>query len=183
MLRRLFPIFTLLFLSCGSTEKKDTDLVQAKKQLTKHIEIGSISIPVYNFEDLEPVLNRQDGKTYIINFWATWCKPCVEELPYFEKINEEYGKKDVVVILVSLDPPNHWESRLVPFVKNRNIKSKVIVLDDPKQNDWIPKVHEDWSGAIPATLIFNGQNRTFYERSFTYDELENVLNEFLKNSI
>lgn len=157
-------------------------MVQAKKQLTKNIEIGNISIPVYDFEGLEPLLNKKNEKTYIVNFWATWCKPCVAELPYFEKVNEEYGNKNVEVILVSLDLPDHWESRLVPFVKKRNIKSKVIVLDDPKQNTWIPKVHEDWSGAIPATLIFNGQNSTFYEQSFTYDELENVVREFLKNN-
>lgn len=169
-------------MSCGPKEKKDIDVDRAKEQLIKKIEIGEISIPVYNFTELDPILNRQDEKTYIFNFWATWCKPCVAELPYFEKINEAYGKKDVEVILVSLDLPDHWESRLVPFVKKRNIKSKVIVLDDPKQNHWIPKVDQDWSGAIPATLIFNGQNRTFYERSFTYEELENVLNEFLKNS-
>lgn len=182
MIRKLFPIITLLLLSCGPKEKKDIDVDRAKEQLIKKIEIGEISIPVYNFTELDPILNRQDEKTYIFNFWATWCKPCVAELPYFEKINEAYGKKDVEVILVSLDLPDHWESRLVPFVKKRNIKSKVIVLDDPKQNHWIPKVDQDWSGAIPATLIFNGQNRTFYERSFTYEELENVLNEFLKNS-
>jgi len=71
-----------------------------------------------------------------------------------------------------------WDSHLVPFVEERNLRSQVVVLDDPKQNDWIPKVNEGWSGAIPATLIYNKDKREFYEEAFTYDKLKQVLSNF-----
>lgn len=135
-----------------------------------------IRVDVYDFAGFERFLHIEDDKTYVVNFWATWCKPCVAELPYFEKLNEEYGEKGVEVILVSLDMPKMLEKKLLPFLEKKNLRSRVMVLDDPKQNDWIPKVNAEWSGAIPATLIYNKKDRAFYESSMTYEELENNLN-------
>ena len=136
-------------------------------------------IPSLSFEETSKYLNFTDGKTYVINFWATWCAPCVKELPYFEQLGENFKEKEVEVILISLDFPQKVESQLKPFVKKRNLQSKVIHLNDPKQNEWIPKVSVDWSGAIPATLIYNKQHRKFYEKSFTYQELETELKTIL----
>lgn len=139
----------------------------------------SQSIPVYDFDSFEYMLQFDDDKTYIINFWATWCRPCVKELPYFEQIGEEYKDKNVEVILVSLDFPNNLESRVLPFIERHQLKSKVVLLDDPNQNRWIPLVDEAWSGAIPATLIYNKDKRKFYEQAFTYEQLLTELNLFL----
>lgn len=131
-----------------------------------------VSVDAYDFSGLEHFLNKDDGTTYVVNFWATWCVPCIEELPYFEKLNENYKNKKVKVILVSLDMIRMVESRLLPFVKNKGLKSEVLYLWDPDSNTWIPKVDKSWSGAIPATVIYKGGKRAFYERSFTYEELE-----------
>jgi thiol-disulfide isomerase/thioredoxin len=135
---------------------------------------------VYDFERLEPLLHKDDGTTYVINFWATWCTPCLEELPYFEQVGAEQKDNNVKVILVSLDLPHMWKSRLEPYVEKKGIQSEVVILDDPKQNEWIPKVAEDWGGGIPATLIYNKDKRTFYERGFTYEELNQELGKFME---
>ncbi|EKF54988.1 alkyl hydroperoxide reductase [Galbibacter marinus] len=136
-------------------------------------------IPVYSFDEFEKLLKVHSQKTYVVNFWATWCKPCVKEIPEFEKLQNTYGDQQVEVVLVSLDFPNKVESQLLPFVENLNLKSQVILLDDPNQNRWIPKIDKDWSGAIPATLIFNADRREFYEKSFTFMSLEAELQDFL----
>jgi thiol-disulfide isomerase/thioredoxin len=154
-----------LFVSCNEEVKKNNDVTS--------------SIPSYNYQELEPLLFKSDEKTYVINFWATWCAPCVKELPAFEKLHAKYGKKNVEVILVSLDFPNQIESKLVPFIKKNKLKSQVILLNDPDQDIWIPKISEKWSGAIPATLMYNSKKRAFYERSFEFDELETELKKFL----
>jgi thiol-disulfide isomerase/thioredoxin len=107
-----------------------------------------------------------------VNFWATWCKPCVKELPAFEKLNEVYANDKVKVLLVSLDFIKHFETKVKPFVAEKNLKSDVILLNDPRSNQWIDKVSKEWSGAIPATVIYRGKDRLFYEGSFTYEELE-----------
>lgn len=130
------------------------------------------SVPVKNFQDLEPRLHMDDDHTWVINFWATWCAPCVKEMPYFEKIGEDYANQGVRVLLVNLDFVNQLDVRVIPFIEEHNIDSEVILLNDPRSNSWIPKVSEKWSGALPATLIYNKNHRSFYEQTFTMDELE-----------
>jgi len=100
-------------------------------------------------------------------------------LPYFETVNEEYKSKNVEVILVSLDFPKQYENKLKPFIKAKNLKSKIVVLNDVDSNTWIPKISEDWTGAIPATVIYSKDKRAFYEKSFNLEELKTEVNKFL----
>jgi len=139
----------------------------------------NIDIQVYDFDGFEPLLYKNDDKTYIVNFWATWCKPCIKELPYFEEIAAKYKNQNVEVLLVSLDFSEKLETHVIPFIEKHNIKSKVVLLDDVNSNRWIPKVSEMWSGAIPATVIYNNNKREFYEGTFTYEQLETELKTFL----
>jgi thiol-disulfide isomerase/thioredoxin len=135
---------------------------------------------IYDYDGLEPLINKTDNNIHIVNFWATWCAPCVKELPYFETINANYKDKGVDVLLVSLDFPKTYDTKLKPFIIKKNLKSKVIALDDTNQNRWIPAIDQSWSGALPATIIYNSTKRHFYERSFTQEELEKELKQFLK---
>ena len=104
--------------------------------------------------------------TYIVNFWATWCVPCVKELPFFEEINTKYANKKVKICLVSLDFPKDIETRLIPFLAKKNINNKVVLLADGKTNVWIDKVDPSWSGAIPITLFLKGKQKHFYEKDY-----------------
>lgn len=139
-----------------------------------------IEVVSHNFKTLEPYLHLSEDKVYVINFWATWCLPCVKELPFFEAIHAKYKQKNVEVILVSLDMPQKIDSVLIPFIKKKNLQSNIIHLDDPDANSWIEKVNNNWSGAIPATLIYNSKNRKFYEQSFTYETLEKEVQTFIQ---
>jgi thiol-disulfide isomerase/thioredoxin len=133
-----------------------------------------IEVRVVNFDQLSPFLCPMDNQetTYIVNFFATWCKPCVDELPYFLELHKNYRDEGLHFILISLDFPQHLESRLIPFLKNNGVTAEVFLLDDPAANDWIPKVDESWSGAIPATIICRGGKSSFYEKTFhSTDEL------------
>ncbi len=145
----------------------------------KEIIADQIELEIYDYAGFEKFLNKKDDKVYVINFWATWCGPCVKELPYFENLNEEYKNKNVEVILVSLDFSHLYDKKLKPFIKEKKISSRVIVLDDVDMNTWIPKVDESWSGSIPATIIYKNDKKQFYEQSFTYEELEKEVKQFL----
>ncbi|MBN1117663.1 MAG: TlpA family protein disulfide reductase [Bacteroidales bacterium] len=137
--------------------------------------LGAQQIDVLKFSELEPMLHKQNDTIYLVNFWASWCVPCVKEMPAIEKIAEEYKDFNFSVLLVSLDFPNQIESRLKPFLSKQNIRSKVILLDDPDFNKWIDKVNPNWSGAIPASLIYGKDFRDFYEQSFSYEELKSII--------
>ena len=138
------------------------------------------TIEVVDFDGLYSKIDLSVDKTYVINFWATWCAPCVKELPHFEEVNNELKYKNTEVILVSLDFPSQIESKLKPYLKKNKIKSKVILLDDSKMNTWVPKVSEQWDGGIPATLIVNASNYNFYPKPFKKEELFTEINKVLK---
>jgi thiol-disulfide isomerase/thioredoxin len=176
-------ISMFLFMACAEKKANSTDLAEKTSEATieQKSDIVEVSkIPSYDFDEIErEYLLKNDGITYILNFWATWCKPCVKELPAFEKLNSEYKDKNVKVVLVSLDFPEKLVSGVIPFVEKYGLKSQVILLDDDDANGWIPRVSKEWSGAIPATLIVKNGTVKFYERSFTFEELEKELKTIL----
>ena len=138
-------------------------------------------VPVYKtFDDFEPILHQDTDTTYVVNFWATWCGPCVKELPYFEALHKRYEDQPVKVVLVSLDFEKHIVKKLLPFLNKKDIQSDVVLLADGKANNWIDKVDPSWSGAIPITLVYKGDKREFYEKEFhSEQELVNIISPFL----
>lgn len=166
---------TVLF----SQEGSDLKWLEAGSAVV--IQAGNRQIPVIDFQGLKPLFQQEDSEVHVINFWATWCAPCVKELPYFERIAIAYANKGVEVTLVSLDFPSMWEKRLPAFLEKQSIQAPVVVLDDPDQNTWIPEVSPDWSGAIPATLIYTSGRREFYEKTFEAAELEALIESFLND--
>lgn len=133
-------------------------------------------LEVVSFDALERILNKRNDTTYLVNFWATWCKPCVDEIPAIEKLNAEYAGDKLSIILVSLDFPRQIDSRVKPFIRKHEIDSRVLLLDEKNPNRWIDKVDKSWSGAIPASVIYNRNFRQFYEQSFEYEELKEIMN-------
>ena len=137
-------------------------------------------IPVYEFEALQEALPEDENQLVILNFWATWCKPCVAEMPYFDAISKKYADdNEIKVLLISLDMSSQLETRLIPFMNQRQLHPEVWVLDDPDANSWIDKVDPSWSGAIPATLFYKGQKKAFFEQSFhSEQEIEDIIQTF-----
>ena len=142
----------------------------------------SQTVEVIKYEDLEKIVNEKSDDVQVINFWATWCRPCIKELPYFEAVNEAYEGKGVRVILVSFDFVEDLETKVIPFVNKREISAAVKLLDETDYNAFIDKIDPSWSGAIPATLIINHKTgeRSFYEKEFAQKELFSVVEEHLK---
>lgn len=139
------------------------------------------NVTVYQkYSDFEHILKNKNDTTYIVNFWATWCKPCVEELPAFEQINQKFKGQKFKMILVSLDFDSSLDSRVKPFIYKNNIEAEVVLLADSKTNVWIDKVNEKWTGSIPVTIIYNKDFYLFREDSFSYDELNEIITNNIK---
>ena len=138
-------------------------------------------VELVQFGRLQTLLEQVSDTTYIINFWATWCKPCVAELPVFEELNQQYAGQKVKILLISIDFAKDMQTRVVPFVERWQITTPVWLLNEPDYDSWINKVSQRWSGAIPATLILNNKKRKriFFEQPLEYDQLEKELREFL----
>lgn len=164
--------FILVFICCNAAQDSSQQTTETKTTSSsinppETKKISSEAIPVYDsFSELEPIFHQKTDTTYVINFWATWCKPCVKELPYFEALHETFAGQKMKVILVSLDFKKDIERKLIPFVKEHQLKSDVIALTDGKYNDWIDKVDGDWGGAIPVTIVYGPKGRKFIGEQF-----------------
>ncbi len=135
---------------------------------------------VVKFDRVETIMQKKSDKLQVINFWATWCKPCIVEMPYFEKIADKYADS-MELTFISLDFADQLDKKVKPFLTKREIKSKVLLLDNTDYNSWINKVDTRWSGAIPATIIIEpGGEKHFYEQEFKQDELESLITDFIK---
>lgn len=129
-------------------------------------------IRVINLKELENILSHKNDSVYVTNFWATWCKPCVQELPIFDTAVTFFNTSKVKVLLVSLDFKRELNNRVRKFAKQRKPLPEILLLDEVDYNKWIDKVSNNWSGSIPATLIFSKDNRIFLEKELTFSELK-----------
>lgn len=139
-------------------------------------EVAYIKVP-----ELEKILSNPEDKLYVVNFWATWCGPCVKEFPLFEKVSKEYSGGKVKFIMISLDFPSQVEKQLIPFLKKNNTSLDVAVMMDVDYNSWIEKVDDSWQGDIPATLVFNNAKkmRRFHKGEVDGDGLREMINSYL----
>ena len=137
-------------------------------------------VEIIKIDGLRQLLNEQDHDIHIINFWATWCGPCVKELPQFTALAKTYP--EVNISLVSLDFIQDLESKVYPFLDKRKIDLRVLLIDELDYNLWIDSVDPAWSGAIPATLIIEPATgrRIFLEKELEKGELVHIFESFIK---
>lgn len=151
-----FVVVLSLLLSAGITlaqKAQPTTLQQFQKQLTE-----------------------QSEKILVVNFWATWCAPCIHELPLFERLNRE--NKNVEVLLVSMDYDLDTDlAKVDRFIARKKVQSKVLFLTAENPNSWIDKIEKRWSGALPATLVINTKTnkRQFVQGEVGEGQLEKLI--------
>lgn len=165
----LLLLSIVLFSACTSNQKPPEPI--------QTIQAEGLEIPVYDDNALAQLLNQKDDLVHVVNLWATWCAPCVKEIPDFERLNEEFKSKGVQVTLISLDMEDQFESKLVPFVK-QNIKSDVFVVLPENDTDFPNKFDKNFNGALPATLIYDKDKRYLINGTTNYNELVEQLRKF-----
>ncbi len=145
------------------------------------ISVAQPLIRVIKFPDLESYFDRENDTLYVINFWATWCRPCVAELPFFDDAAEKYAEDQVQVLLVSLDFVDEIDGRVAEYIARREPQSPILLLDELNANSWIDKVAAEWTGAIPATIFVNKKQgiREFHQGDYTRQELFKKLEELI----
>jgi thiol-disulfide isomerase/thioredoxin len=115
---------------------------------------------------------------YVVNFWATWCKPCVQELPCFDSLLMNTKTSKVKILLVCLDFKEDLDKRVNPFLLKNKTQAECVLLDEVNGNDYIDLISKSWSGAIPATFMKQGNTSVFIEKKLKLKDLEAQLEGF-----
>jgi len=176
-MRKLFILFSVFM--CFNVYGQ-----QARKKAIKPVAAATQQqvLKIVDFDELKTIINKKDDKLYLVNFWATWCKPCVAELPGFMEVNKTYrNNPHFKMILVSMDMAKDLNTAVKTFITKNNITPDVYLLDDNKRmNEWIPTIDTNWSGAIPATVFYrNGEKLEFIENVVEKEELVKLINRHL----
>jgi thiol-disulfide isomerase/thioredoxin len=130
-------------------------------------------VKVISFKTLETLFNQPNDTTYIVNFFASWCAPCVKELPEFIAFAEQHKNEKIHVLFVSLDFKKDLKKSLGHLSIKHDFGQNLYLLDETNANNWINQVDSTWSGDIPATLFINNQKNynKLFNQSFTNDLL------------
>lgn len=170
----ILSLFSLLLIHTSCSEEQSGE----EGIHNDHTEQQEPAFEAVNYETFETIFDKKDDVLYVVNFWATWCKPCVEELPHFMEVKEEMaGEKNFKMVLVSLDMSSDLDTKVKDFMTKNQYKVDLYLLDDVKNmNTWIPKVDPSWSGAIPATVFYkNGSPVYFKEGQLSKQELQQLI--------
>jgi thiol-disulfide isomerase/thioredoxin len=117
------------------------------------------------FAGLADLFAQRNDTTYLINFWATWCKPCLDELPLLQEIERTYPDRPLEVLLVSLDTDPDAIARIPDYLDRRDIDLPTVVLTD-QGSQWQRELDENWDGSLPTTFIYRNGLRYVYRRNF-----------------
>lgn len=184
MKKFLLPVVILAFLtSC----KKDDKVTETTYEADSTVVIPETNEPADNIvlteytpDQVSELLNKKNDTLYVTNFFATWCAPCVRELPHFREKMDELKGKPVKFTFVSLDQKSDWEAKVKEFGDVHGITNHIILLDGMAlAPDFMTKNFSQWDGgSIPFTFMRKGDKTDETVGMMMKDELERKLNSF-----
>lgn len=133
-------------------------------------------------EDLGKFLAQKNDTLYVTNFFATWCGPCMREIPHFKNKMEELKDKPVKFTFINLDDKSEWETSVKKFAQENNLASNIILLDGQKLDPtFFTSNFKQWNGgSIPFTYLRKGDKTDEYLGMMTEEVLNSKIEAFLK---
>ena len=143
----------------------------------------SQNISSWKIEDVVNHYSNSTDSVYVVNFWATFCKPCVAEIPYLQSISSKYLNQKVNLLLVSLDLPAFYPGKIGIFARANNFTAPIAWLNESDADHFCPMIDKKWTGSIPATVFVNAATgyKKFIESSMTEEQFEMELKAAIKS--
>jgi thiol-disulfide isomerase/thioredoxin len=147
-MKLFYSLITILILCSGCSKENET-----KQQEISFS--GNLEIPVVDEVWIQNKIENRNGKILFVNFWATWCIPCVEEFPDLVKIYNEYKNSNFEFLSISVDLPSEIETKVKPFLEEQSADFSVVVIKEKSSEEVINLINPEWNGAVPATVIYD----------------------------
>ena len=165
------------FSACSGGQNGDNNQQPQSERTLKENGGGDRVVASIDEPAFEQLITERNGKVLLLNVWATWCLPCKEEFPDLVRLAQDTSGRDVEIVGLSVDFPDEVESRIKPFLQEQHANFKIYVADFKDQDSFINGLNPEWSGALPATFIFdsNGKRKAFMLGKHTYQQFKEAL--------
>jgi thiol-disulfide isomerase/thioredoxin len=142
------------------------------------------TVETISADEFRQVIAHHRGQAILVNFWATWCAPCVKEIPEIVKLQEKYKERGLRVIVVSLDEPAELESNVRPFVAKRFPGLGSYLCNESDQDKFASVIDQTWNGILPTNFLIDriGKLRATLTGGKNYEEFEAALKPFLEEN-
>ncbi|WP_312077440.1 TlpA disulfide reductase family protein [Chryseobacterium sp.] len=184
MKKIILSAFVLVTLSAckkqTETQEKDSQNTDSIANVTE--ETAAKPLPMVTLVQTADFLSKKNDTLYVTNFFATWCGPCVKEIPHFKKKIEELKGQPVKITFVSLDQKEVWNSEVPRFTKAQGIENYTVLLDGQllDQNFFASNFKEWDGGAIPFTFMRKGDQTDETLGMISEEQLNSKINSLLK---
>lgn len=141
-------------------------------------------VKVVKIQDLLKVFKASRGSVTVLNFWATWCKPCLEEMPELVRFYREHQSKGVSFVSVSADHPDDLMERVRPYVERQRIPFAVWVVGGESPDELVQAIDPQWQGSLPATFVFDasGTRRQAWYGKVEFSDLAGAVDSLLQDN-
>jgi thiol-disulfide isomerase/thioredoxin len=125
---------------------------------------------------------KESTTPLIVNFWATFCVPCIQEMPYFQEMARQYKSQNVSLLFVSLDLKEAYPTKVNAMAKKLQLTFPVVWLNETNADYFCPKIDTTWSGGMPSSLFVNNSTgyHKFFEDQLSKEKLDGVIKEMIK---
>ncbi|MDF2550795.1 MAG: TlpA family protein disulfide reductase [Chryseobacterium sp.] len=181
----LSTILAATLFSCKKEAEKTEDSTAANDSISTTIPEtapSTVSLKVLNSQQTTDFLQKKNDTLYVTNFFATWCGPCVREIPHFKDKIVALKDQPVKITFISLDTKEVWNSEVPKFVDKQGIRNNTILLDGGQLDEnFFKNNFEKWDGgAIPFTYMRKGYKTDEYLGMMTSELLDSKINSFIK---
>lgn len=165
-------LLTLLIINCSNQQEQSATNTKGKVA-----PVSVSDIKLLNEQQLQELVAQRNGKGLFLNIWATWCLPCREEFPDLVKLAYTFSDKNVEFVALSVDYPDEIESKILPFLQKNPLNYSLYVQDFRDKEQAINFLNEQWSGALPATFIYDtsGRQQHFLLGQHSYEDFYEVM--------
>lgn len=109
--------------------------------------------------DLRAALDARKGRVVLVNFWATWCRPCLKELPALLALEQEYASRGFELLAVSLDEPADGDAIVQPFLTKWFPSLRSLIRSSPDMDAMVSVVDPAWNEVLPTSYVVDRNGR------------------------
>jgi thiol-disulfide isomerase/thioredoxin len=151
----ILSLLSLIMIGNGCKSRNVQGVRSEKKGGTEELTSLDRKVDFIDEAGLQKLISERHGKILLLNIWATWCLPCIEEFPDLIKLYSSQGGETIEIVGISIDDPDDTASKVLPFLEKHAVPFKVYLAHFVKQDEFINSLDSTWKGAIPATFIYD----------------------------